>query len=149
MNVTFFRNISEVNKIGKELETVTTLPCTLKNECSVLRPVIIIQDSGGEVSKNIPFINYMQIDIFGRYYFVDSVDVVRSNLFRFSGRVDVLETYKTQILEQTAIIKRQENVWNTLLDDGSFKTYADPIIITKLFPNGFSGQSFLLAVAGD
>ena len=48
-----------------------------------------------------------------------------------------------------AIVKRQENRWNLYLDDGSFKVYQNPMVLTKAFPQGFTTQEFVLAVAGS
>ncbi len=74
---------------------------------------------------------------------------VNNNLWEITARVDVLSTYAIQIRAQTAVIKRQENSWNLYLDDPQFKVYQNPNIVVKNFPNGFSTQNFVLAVAGS
>ena len=47
-----------------------------------------------------------------------------------------------------AIIKRNANSWNLYIEDGLFKTYANPHIFTKEFPSGFKDPSYVLFVAG-
>ena len=47
------------------------------------------------------------------------------------------------------VAKRQENTYNTYLNDPEFKTYNHPRITQKKFPNGFTSDShIILTVAG-
>ena len=62
--------------------------------------------------------------------------------------VDVLKTYASGIRSNTAVISRQENQYNLYLQDGVFKTYANPHYEIRKFPSGFSGYHFILSVAG-
>ena len=63
--------------------------------------------------------------------------------------VDVLMTYKPQIKAHSAIISRQENLWNLYLPDGeTFKTEQGMLVVQKEFPYGFTnGESFILLAA--
>lgn len=146
-NIVLQNNTSPNNKIGKILTNVTTLSGTLKKETSIIDPIIIVEDSN--LSNLVSNINYMTIESFGRKYFVNNIKSIRNNLWEISAHVDVLESFKNEILNNTGIVSRQENKWNLYLDDGAFKCYQNPDIVTKSFPNGFSGQEFVLAVAGS
>lgn len=143
MRVELYINNSEVEKVVKNLTTLQSLEGTLREATSILNPTIKI-----EGLTDIDKINYMYIPDFGRYYFVNDIRSIRSNLYEVSAHVDVLMTYAEQIKQQKAVIRRQENVWNTYLDDGTFKAYQNPLIVTKLFPNGFNNNSFVLALSG-
>ena len=90
----------------------------------------------------------MYIESFNRFYFVDNITSIRNGLIQFSCRVDVLMSYRTAIRKNNAIIKKQENKWNLYLNDGTFKAYQNPNVLTKAFPSGFTTQEFVLAVAG-
>lgn len=143
MNIILKRNNSENNHIGKDLTTIATLEGSLKNESSIVDPVILV-----ELSELTDF-NYLEIPKFGRSYFVRDVISVRNNLAEIHCHVDVLESFQGEIKAQRAVIRRQENRWNLYLDDGIFRTYQNSDIITKIFPSGFSSQlEFVLAVAG-
>ena len=63
--------------------------------------------------------------------------------------VDALTSFANDIKANTAIIKRNENKWNLYLNDGTFKIYQNPDVLTKEFPSGFNAQEFILAVAGS
>lgn len=139
------RNASEKNKLDKTLTTITTMTGTLKNETSIIDPVIIFE---GALS-NLKNCNYCTISEFGRLYFVNDIRSVRNELIELTCHVDVLSTYKSQIREQFAIVKRQQENWNLYLNDGSFKVYQNPMVLTKQFPAGFTAPSFVMAVAGS
>lgn len=139
------RNNSEKNKVDKTLTTIATMTGTLKNETSIIDPVIIFETSLSDL-KNC---NYCTISEFGRSYFVNNIRSVRNGLVELTCHVDVLSTYKSQIRQQFAIIKRQQENWNLYLNDGSFKVYQNPMVLTKQFPAGFSTPSFVMAVAGS
>lgn len=139
------RNASEKNKVDKTLTTITTMMGTLKNETSIIDPVIIFE---GALS-NLKNCNYCTISEFGRSYFVNNIRSVRNGLIELTCHVDVLSTYKSQIREQFAIVKRQQENWNLYLNDGSFKVYQNPMVLTKQFPAGFTAPSFVMAVAGS
>lgn len=143
-SITLMTNQSEPNKIGKTLSTISTISGNLRSKSSIIRPEILVEAQISELTG----CNYMQIPEFGRHYFITEIRAETNNLVSISGRVDVLETYKEQILAQTAIIERQQNNWNLYIEDGIFKEYSNPNIIFKKFPSGFDSQQFILAVAG-
>lgn len=144
MNVNLQVNSSDVNHINKNVTDVLTASGYLRESSSVMNPVIMLECSISSVAG----CNYMTIPDFGRSYYITEMESVRSNLVRVTGKVDPLYTYRNQILANTGIIKRQQNLWNLYLDDGVFKVYNNPNILTRAFPSGFSAMSFILAVAG-
>lgn len=144
-SIMLMQNTSPVNKIGKELSSQLEVTGELRSETSIIDPVIMIECDLADLTN----CNYMYIPQFNRYYFVNNIRSIRNGLVEFTCHVDVLETYKDQIKANSAIIKRQENNWNLYLNDGTFKVYQNPIIITKEFPSGFNTQEFVLAVAGS
>lgn len=137
-------NASETNAVTKSITDVLTLTGTLKNESSVIDPVIIVEAD----PETVVGCNYMTIPSFNRAYFIRNITVIRANIVELRGHVDVLSTYASAIKANTAIIDRQETNWNLYIDDGSFKAYANPIVETIEFPNGFSSHSYVMAYVG-
>lgn len=138
-------NASEKNKLDKSITNIATLTGDLKAGTSIIDPVITFE---GDLS-NFVTCNYMSIPTFNRSYFVTNIRSVRSNIFEISAHVDVLTTYAAQIRSNMAIVRRQENQWNLYLNDGTFKVYQNPMVLTKEFPSGFNTQEFVLAVASS
>lgn len=141
-------NSSPVEKIGKTLSEGLNFSVTLKDGTSILRPTLILAST-----SQAPIIgyNYMYISDFGRYYFIDDVKSIHNNMWEVSAHVDVLETYKTAILANSAVIKRQQNLYNLYLDDPEFKTYNNSRVQTKRFPaNSFNKTlSYMLVINGS
>lgn len=133
LSVNLMKNTSPVEKIGKALISGGSYQCALKDNTSVLRPVIIIK-----TSDPIYSFNYMHISDFGRYYFIDDIISLNNNMWEVHAHVDVLETYKTAILSNSAVIKRQEKRFNLYLNDPEFKVLNPEKIQTLKFPAGFN-----------
>lgn len=143
-NIVFGINKSEPNKITKTVTTAVTLTGTLRGECSVVDPVLLVS---GSVSDYAGY-NYLEIPTFGRKYFIRDIRSIRANVVEISCHCDVLSTYATQILACKAISGRSTNKWNMYLNDGSLKANQYPDYKCYSFPNGFTTQEFILAVAG-
>lgn len=144
-NIILQTNLSEAHKVDKSLTNLFTATGELKIATSIIDPVVIIQ-------ANLPALvncNYATISSFGRSYFVTNIVSINNALVEIHCHVDVLSSFSGQLKEQSAIIYRQENKWNLYLNDGSFRVYQNPNVLTREFPSGFSTQEFVLAVAGS
>lgn len=141
-------NLSDERHLDKELVDVAVKLGTLRDGCDVRDPVILIECQDITIFNTI---NYFTIPALNRSYFLRTAPViVRTGLVEIGGHCDVLSTFKTGIRAQSAIIKRAESsdAYNLYLNDGSLHCYQDPYILTEPFPGGFTGASFILAVAG-
>ena len=103
-DIKLYNNTSPVEKIGKDLTGELIISdVVLKRDTSILRPVLLVSADGSVFSYN-----YMYIEEFGRYYFIDDIRSVNNNIWEISAHVDVLETYKEAILSNSAIIENTE-----------------------------------------
>lgn len=143
MTVTFYKNNSEREKLDKSLTTtIENMTGVTKTELDVLRPVLILQFTN-EIYNALLDSNYFFIVETGRYYFMGKDLTIQNNqMIIVSGTVDPLTSHKDLIRNQTAVIQRQENSYNLYLDDGTFKTYQNPIIQQKTFPKGFNFNNY-------
>lgn len=144
MIIDLYQNLSEKNKLDKALTLISELTGDLKEDTSIIDPVIKINADVSSMAS----VNYLYIPSFARYYFINDVISINKDICEIHAHVDVLTTYKDGIRAQHAIVSRQEKKWNLYLNDGVFKTYQNPYIITKAFPSGFTEQHFVLSVAG-
>ena len=145
LSVTLYNSTSPVEKIEKTLTAGGTYSCSLKDTTSVLNPVIIVRTSDPVYNYN-----YVYIQEFDRYYFINDIKSVNNNVWEISAHVDVLETYKDAILSNTAVIRRQTTLYNTYLNDPEWKTYAyETIAAYKFKTTPFSkALKYILTVAG-
>ena len=145
LSVDLMKNSSPVEKIGKTLSSGGSYQCALKDNTSIIKPVIIIK-----TSDPVYTYNYMYISDFDRYYFIDDIISLNNNMWEVHAHVDVLETYKTQILSNSAVIKRQQNKFNTYLNDPEWKVYANENVVAYKFTSPFNKTlTFLLETAGS
>lgn len=143
-NVVLGFNKSEKNRITKTVTTIATVSGILKQDTSIVDPIIVIEKGLTDVVRA----NYVSIPDFGRKYFITDITSRNGGMVEITCHVDVLSTYASEIKANKAIIRRQEKRWNLYLNDGTFKVYQNPMVLTKAFPNGFTTQELVLAVAG-
>ena len=132
MEIQLYSMTSEKNRLGKSKTLITTLSGSLKNQCNILSPSIVI-----EYLPPTSF-NYFYIPEFSRYYFVTNITYITNSIVEISGSVDVLDSYEQQIRNNTAVIQRQESLVNFDLFDSEFKTQQNTQLQVLKFPSGFS-----------
>lgn len=140
------RNDSENNRADKTLTDLLTLSGTLRAECSIIDPTFQVAAD----LANLTGCNYCTVAAFGRSYFVRNIISVRSGLVELVCHVDVLSSFAAELRANTGVVRRAESadLFNLYLNDGSLAAYQDPYILTEPFPAGFTGNCFVLAVAG-
>lgn len=142
MTLRLYKNKSDKNVVSKTItQSGSDILGTLREDCSIINPVISIQ---GLTDLKV---NYAYIPEFGRYYYINNI-VCKGKLYELHMHVDVLMSFGTEILDNTAVISRQQSMYNLYLQDGVFKTYADNHYQIKQFPSGFNTQQFIFSVAG-
>lgn len=144
MTINLFQNDSDANVVSKSLTAKGTVTGTLRDGCSIIDPIIDIEGISG---SDLPYLNYLEIVEFGRYYYIKDI-VLKGKLFECHCHIDVLETYKDQIKPLQAIIARNSEQYNLYLQDGLIKQYANPHIQIKQFPGGFTDYEYIFSVCG-
>lgn len=122
------------------LEQVATFNGTLKDSASIINPIITVEFNNKDKKKlvvednNIPIIannmyivysisdlvkrvNYVYIEDFNRYYYIDDIISISRDLWEISMSVDVLMSYKDIILQQKALVARNEFEFDDMLID--------------------------------
>lgn len=115
MDIFLYKTESAPNVVDKRLTEVAHYTSVrLLDDTSILTPTIEVRES--TIIDDLWTINYFYIPKFKRYYFVTDA-VATAGMFRLSGRVDVLRSYKSEILISSQIISRQENLQDRYLHD--------------------------------
>lgn len=145
ISITLYKNTSPKNKIGKSLTNGLTLTGQANGEMDVHNPSFLV-----ETTENISDYNYCSVDYLGRKYFIEKIVAVRTNIWRIMCRVDVLDSYKDEILANDAVIERQENEWNLYLNDPEWQIQGNAQVLTREFPSGFqnTGNYYLTMMGG-
>lgn len=138
-----------VNK-ADDWELIDTLTVAWRNpNIDILNPTIRIEATSNLTKRRILREgNYVYIADFERYYYVKSMKAQAGNFIELELSVDACMSWLTNLRNQQCVVDRQEKVWNTYLNDEFMRVYNTPYTVVKEFPNGFSTQNFILAVAG-
>lgn len=137
MDLILYNNLSETNKLNKTIVKIIKLEGVLREPSSLINPSIIIELNPNNFKSYVvddnkrlvvfngtkitweSFIydyiisaNYVYIPDFNRYYFIEDIVSIRNNLWRINMHVDVLMSYKNAILNTSAFISRNENIYN-------------------------------------
>lgn len=99
MQIVFYKCSSEKNCLNKVLENEITLDGAIRGESNVISPQIMVQMNPIEY-------DYVYIPEWRRYYFITDIVCYRSNAFVVKLSIDVLMSYKTEILQMTGVVSR-------------------------------------------
>lgn len=139
------RTDSEQNEINKQLAISTEIAVNLKDNCDIINPTFLISGSVDNLSQY----NYIRVPTFNRYYFIKSITQIRHNLYEIHAHVDVLMSFKNEILNNTAILDRAHSVYDDYLQDTNIQMESYKMVQTKKFNYTFIPEtSLLLTVLG-
>lgn len=141
-----YKNSADNRKLDKTegLSNAYTFSISMKEGDDLINPSIII-DSSVDLTKY----NYGKITELGRYYYINAERLINTNQYILHMEEDVLMTYKSDILNLVCIIDKQENNFNSYIDDGSYVSQVDDFMNRYTFSKGFSAQPYnILICAG-
>lgn len=145
MEVQFFYNTSDSRVINKNIIAGGTFEGQARDEVDIMNPVILFDTDG------ILRFNYAYIPEFQRYYEVVNKNSFREGLFEVSFAVDVLMSFRGDILQLNVVVDKQsmaEN-GNEYIDDSSL--VAENVMFQTVynFQNGFNSTGeYILITAG-
>ena len=145
MEVVFYYNLSDARCINKELVEGETFMGQMRDEVSIMNPTIRFD------TDQIMRYNYAYIPELQRYYSIDDITVFRQGVTDVTMSVDVLMSFRRDILNTIAVVDKQAMQENgdEYIDDGSLVT--DNVMFTTIreYDSGFnSTPEYVLIVAG-
>lgn len=121
----------------------TELDILLKDRTQILSPVFLLELS------SYPDYNYALFQ--GRYYFITQIESLREDLWSLSCRVDVLGTYKANILASSAFVE-YDTTANTEISDKRLSTKTTTVRAENAgnaFEKIGTGYTVILNVVGE
>ncbi len=110
----------------------------LKQETSVLNPVLIVNKIVSGQPQQPTIYNYVYIPIFMRYYYIRDWQYI-NGAWMCSCSVDVLASYKLQIGTTSAYIERSASEFDGNIIDNLYPAKTDVEIVSATVANSWSG----------
>lgn len=126
------------NVLGKNIVVLATININLKNSVDINNPNIILVVDG----FNPDDINYCELDIVNKKYFVRSIERVNNRMISLNCECDVLETYKVDILNSNSRYKRNiktGDYLNAMMDFSTLKT-----VTKNVSSKGLEGEATMI-----
>lgn len=103
MIIKAYNTESSVNTINKDIDFIADIDVKFKDEVNIYNPTIVLK-----YNELIDF-NYIYIDKFKRYYFIEDIEVFPNKIYSLSLKCDVLMSFKEDILNSYGNITSQTN----------------------------------------
>ena len=142
MNITLYKTKSANNVINKKLVSEKNLGnnCILADNTSVTSPTVII--GGIKSLDSISDYNYAYIPQCHRYYYINDIIALSGGRVKLILSVDVLMSFKTDILNSTQLVTRQKNQGKMYLADADWSLDGRTYLRSQYFnENHFGTQN--------
>ena len=140
----YFNNVSKERNSTLRASFSRGYDCTLKQNTSLDRPTFLVSASD---------MNYNVAKWGDRFYFVNDVVSVNNNLWEVSCTLDVLATYKNEILASNQLVVRCESDPDYALIDDVCNTQMTPNVISPIedtnIPFSVDNATVVITVKGQ
>ena len=134
----YFYNVTKKRNSTYIPTQYTMKEVILKHDVSIINPVLAVQEN----YDNYVNFNYFYIPKFKRYYYITNVDF-SNNIAYISGVVDVLASYRVDILNSTQYIIRSQSYWNGNILDSLYPTDSKPTYKRTVISSPFLTADFM------
>ena len=139
MTAILYNNTSDSREINKNLTELSTINITLYLDTNVATPVF-------KVKNFINNANYMFVPDLHRYYYINNYTLSNQCVYLHCS-VDVLMTYKNEILNSECLISRSENDYNDNIVDTLAPITENTVYTVKNFgENVKTTEHFIIGV---
>lgn len=143
MEIRLYYTRNANNTINKVLENERVFQINFKDIADEINPTVKIKHN--EKLK----VNYAYIPDFERYYFITNIEVYPTAINTLSLEVDVLESFKEDILESNATVSRSKYS-NDYFDGGDYRAEErkEHIIYESDTEVEFENNTILVTIGG-
>ena len=112
MDIILYNNTDDNRKLNKSPTAIKTIPVRLKDDTDIMHPVIEL-----DAANLPPTANYCYIAAFNRYYYINQQGIKIGRDLTLTLSVDVLMSFKSNILGSKVVSRRASNNFNKMLPD--------------------------------
>ena len=131
MNITLYKQTKDRDIIEKKLTEAFNFTAYARKEFDIENPVIVVEISAADITKY----NYVYIEDFHRYYFINNHRALRTGLYELECEEDYLYTWKESVYSWTVELERAQYDWNLYFKDNAFMALEGHNLNVIEFPN--------------
>ena len=124
MDITLYKNVSDNNVINKTITEPMTITGSYKGKVDILTLSLLLNFKGDFLY------NYCFVKDLNRFYYIDNISYYPKNIVELELKIDVLMSYKDEILNGVSDITTLEN-YNNYTNDGYISECKKDIEIYK------------------
>ena len=144
MNFKLYNTTSPKNKVTKTISLIADVTGESNISLDEHNISFVLSSSYLSSVKNS---NYLYSTDTGKYYYIDNYEI-KNQCVILKCKLDVLMTYRNEILQQTCTISRNEKISNAYMYDDGYQLLAYKNIVTKAFPNAIDDNTIILMTIG-
>lgn len=144
INAYFWEFKKAIDSTQRPTGTGTRFSIVLKNATAITAPVI-------ELSRAAMDYNYCYIPEFKRYYFVQSCTVLTNDIIQYALSIDVLASWKNEILNNSCYVLRSASNYNLKLVDDTWTHTSDftETVTSVSFPGYSATGCYLITIVNN
>lgn len=141
-----YKTLDSENVINKNLTLIHTMNIKMKNTVSRTNPILILSKVNG---LDYFQCNYCFLSEFNRYYFIRDIEVMSNKTYRLQLEVDVLESFKEDILNSVAEVRRGIKKGDYYLTNPKVETLREIDIYSSKVTLGTNKSIILSTIGGS
>lgn len=139
MTAILYNNKSDNREIHKNITEISTIDVTLYMDTNILKPVFKVKTFNNNA-------NYIYVPNLMRYYYIDNCTLSNQCVYLHCS-VDVLMSYKTELLNTECLISRSETNYNDNIIDTLAPITENTVYTVKNFgENVKTTEHFIIGV---
>ncbi len=144
MNIVLYNTTSPKNKLNKSLTQVADITGESNESIGCVTTSFTLSSAYISQVQNS---NYLYSGVTGKYYFIENYEI-KNQTIKIFAKQDVLMNYRTQILNNSCTISKNEKISNAYLYDNGYQLKTYEIVSTKKFPHGLNDNTIILMTIG-
>lgn len=131
MNITLYKQTKDRDIIEKKLTNAFNFTAYARKEFDIENPVITVESNVADITKY----NYVYIEDYHRYYFINKHRALRTGLYELDCEEDYLYTWKESVYSWTVELERAQYDWNLYFKDSEMMCIEGHNLNVLEFPN--------------
>ena len=108
--ITVYHNTSDRRVMNKNITPIKTYECKFLESTGITNPKVVLNKkiNGGDAYRDFQAVNYAYLEVTNRYFFVKDINLMVGGMIQLELEVDVLLSFKSQLLECSGLCLRNE-----------------------------------------